>query len=100
DQDTRLDVVLAGSGGLEWFRQTPTGGLTSQGLLPGVTGAFTLVTAGDLDADGDTDFVLTPSSGALVVLTHGAGSAFASSTIPGSAGSGIDVAIGDVDGDG
>ena len=97
DRDGRRDVVIAGSNGLEWFRQTAAGVLVSQGLIAGVSGSVSSVIANDIDGDGVDDLAFLQAAG-IMVLTHGAGSSFSLSTV--SADTASVLRAGDLDGDG
>ncbi len=73
--DFRTDLVLAGAGGLRLFRQDDGGAFTDvtrrTGLPAAVTGASLAgAWAADIEADGDLDIVLGPSTGPPIVLRN------------------------------
>jgi tetratricopeptide (TPR) repeat protein len=78
DYDFRMDLVLAGEGGLRLLRQERDGSFSdvTAGAVPAATarGAYTGAWAADLDMDGDMDLVLAPVDGPpLVLLNRGDG---------------------------
>jgi type VII secretion-associated serine protease mycosin len=97
DRDGRLDVVVPGTNGLEWFQQSATGTLVSQGLIAGVTSAVNSVIAADISGDGVDDLVVVQASG-ITLLTHGAGSSFTASVV--STDTPSEVEAGNLDNDG
>src|SRR5262249_2300556 len=97
DRDGRLDVVVPGTNGLEWFQQTAAGTLVSQGLIAGITSAVNSVIAADISGDGVNDLVVVQTSG-ITLLTHGAGSSFTASLV--STDTPVEVEAGDLDNDG
>ncbi|MDI1464266.1 S8 family serine peptidase [Catellatospora sp. KI3] len=99
DGDTRLDVAIATSRGVQIFRQSAAGALTDAGLIPNTLGAQ-LIAAADMDADGDTDLVVSSATVTAVgtkLLTREANGSFTPSTV--SADFIDEVELGDVDGD-
>jgi hypothetical protein len=73
--DFKTDLVLAGAGGVRFFRQDSPNAftdVTSQTKLPkAVTGAhYTGAWAVDIEADGDLDIVMGASEGLPVVLRN------------------------------
>src|SRR4029453_8057117 len=103
--DFRADLVRAGSGGLEIFRQADNGtfsAVTAQSKLPGdvTTASLYGVWPADIDTDGDLDLVVARQAGAPVVLRNNGDDTFvlhspfgAVSRLPG-------VAWADLDGEG
>jgi hypothetical protein len=96
DGDGRQDIALATDAGVQIFPQGDGGTLAAPGLLPGTTGARHLVAA-DMDADDDTDLVMSGTAG-IVLLTHQADGTFVPAAVTAD-GTG-EVEVGDVDGDG
>ncbi|WP_422926171.1 FG-GAP-like repeat-containing protein [Singulisphaera sp. PoT] len=75
NSDYRLDLVLAGSGGLRIFRQKEDGAFedvtTASKLPPEVLNADLFgVWAADIELDGDLDFILGLRAGATVVVRN------------------------------
>jgi Tfp pilus assembly protein PilF len=75
DNDLRTDLLLAGAGGLRFYRQRPDGtfdDVTQKTGLPEavLTGDYYGAWAADLDTDGDLDVVLARRSGPPLVLRN------------------------------
>ncbi len=75
DNDFRTGFLLAGAGGLRFWRQEADGGFTDvtdkTGLAAEVLGGdYYGAWAADVDLDGDLDFVVAPRSGPPVVLRN------------------------------
>lgn len=74
DYDFRIDLLLAGSGGLRLLRQDGTGALvdvTGRAVAPSVArGAYAGAWAADLDMEGDLDLVLGSLEGPPAVLRN------------------------------
>ncbi len=72
--DFRMDLVLAGPGGLRLLRQDGIGSftdVTDEAVAPAVArGAYAGAWAADLDMEGDLDLVLAGVEGAPVVLRN------------------------------
>jgi hypothetical protein len=83
-----------------WFEDLASGGYTERGStwLPASVGGGTAAAAGDLDGDGDTDFVLGQSGSPDLLLTNDAGLRLLGSPLP-STGDTSDALVLDVDGD-
>lgn len=82
DLDERMDLVLAGAGGLRIYRQkeggefadaTKESGLPAKVLEADLFGAWPL----DIELDGDLDVVLGPRAGAMLVLRNNGDGTFA-----------------------
>jgi hypothetical protein len=97
DQDGRLDVVVAGTDGLEVLRQNSGGGLVSAGPIPTAPVSAGFVQARDMDGDSDLDLIVASASG-ISLLTHGSGSTFTASPVSADGTGELDT--GDIDGDG
>jgi Tfp pilus assembly protein PilF len=83
--DFRSDLVVAGSGGVQLFRQTANGGFTSvtaeAKLPPAITGAPSAgAWAADIDTDGDLDVVVARRDDTPVVLRNNTDGTFAVQT--------------------
>ena len=100
DRDGRLDLVVAGSGGLEVFQGDGAGGFTSQSLSTlqaGLSGLALL----DLDKDGDLDLVAPHGAGWALYLGSGGFVFAAPVTQTSSGGAGLRGVVSvDLDGDG
>jgi Tfp pilus assembly protein PilF len=75
NNDFKMDLAVAGAGGLSLFRQDDAGTFTDVtahlGLSPAVTGVpYTGVWAADVDLEGDLDLVLGTSEGPPLVLRN------------------------------
>jgi tetratricopeptide (TPR) repeat protein len=75
DNDFRTDFLLAGAGGLRFWRQRSDGSfadVTAKTKLPPnvLGGDYYGVWAADVDLDGDLDFIVAPRNGAPVVLRN------------------------------
>ena len=82
DYDFRLDLVLAGAGGLSIHRQDEAGSfadVTAAGGIPTSLARAPLhgVWAADFDTDGDLDLVVAPVSGGVAVLRNNGDGTFA-----------------------
>ena len=80
--DFRLDLVLAGAGGLKIFIQDEKGGFsdaTSAAKVPASIAGAPLhgVWAADFDTDGDLDVVVAPENGGASVLRNNGDGTFA-----------------------
>ncbi len=81
--DFKTDLVLAGAGGVRFFRQDSPQAftdVTSQTKLPQtiLDGSYTGAWAVDIEADGDLDILLGSQSGAPVVLRNNGDGSFTS----------------------
>jgi hypothetical protein len=103
--DFKMDLALAGAGGLALFRQDDARGftqVTAQMALPdAVTGAaYRGVWSADIDLEGDLDLVLAPQEGSPVVLRNNGDGTF-TALQPFAGGTGLRAfAWGDLDSDG
>jgi Tfp pilus assembly protein PilF len=74
DYDFRVDLALAGPGGLRLFRQETDGSFTdvTRTAIPGAarSGRFAGVWAADLDLEGDLDLVLAGAEGPSIALQN------------------------------
>ncbi|MDH4350411.1 MAG: FG-GAP-like repeat-containing protein [Gemmatimonadota bacterium] len=74
DYDFRVDLALAGSGGLRLMRQDDDGSFTdvTAQAVPGAAarGRYTGVWAADLDLEGDLDLVLAAADGPATALRN------------------------------
>ena len=73
--DFRPDLVLAGEGGIKFYKQTPDTGFTDvtpSAKLPAATlnRAYRGTWACDIDLDGDLDLILAPTKGDASVLRN------------------------------
>jgi cytochrome c-type biogenesis protein CcmH/NrfG len=73
--DFKTDLVLAGAGGVRFFRQDSPNSftdVTAQAKLPAslTSAAYTGAWAADLDADGDMDIVISTMEGATTELQN------------------------------
>ncbi len=80
--DFKTDLVLAGAGGVRFFRQDSPASfsdVTAQTKLPAaiLNGSYTGGWAVDIEADGDLDVVLGSASGAPLVLRNNGDGSFA-----------------------
>ncbi len=105
DHDFRMDLALAGSGGLRILRQDSTGRFTPlpASALPADvrTRAFTSVWPVDADVDGDMDLMLAPADGAPFVLRNQGDGTFSDDRIFGNGVTGAKQFLwGDLDNDG
>ena len=103
--DFKIDLALAGAGGLALFRQDDAGtftDVTAQMALPDAVtaGTYVGVWTADVDLEGDLDIVLAPEKGSpLVLRNNGDGTFTARHPFAGVAGLRA-LAWGDVDADG
>lgn len=96
DGDGRRDVAMTSSVGIEVFRQTEAGTLVESDPIPGTVGAKWILAA-DMDADKDTDLLMSGAAG-VTLLTRQPDNSFVSSAVtPDYAG---ELEVGDVDGNG
>jgi hypothetical protein len=75
DNDARTDLVLAGAGGLKFWKQGPDGAFTDVTAKTGLDAAilggdYTGAWAADIEMDGDLDIVVAPRSGLPLVLRN------------------------------
>jgi tetratricopeptide (TPR) repeat protein len=75
NNDFRTDLVLAGAGGLRFYRQGEDGQFTDvtakTGLDPATLGAdYFGAWAADVEMDGDLDLIVAPRAGPVVVLRN------------------------------
>ena len=74
DYDFRMDLALAGPGGLRLFRQEANGSLTdvTSTAIPAAArrGTYAGAWAADLDMEGDLDLVLAPVEGPAIALRN------------------------------
>jgi len=80
--DFKTDIILAGAGGVRFFRQgsaTAFTDVTAATKLPGavLNAAYTGAWAVDIEADGDLDIVLGQASGLPLVLRNNGDGTFA-----------------------
>lgn len=93
--DRRLDVAVATPVGVEIFLQQAAGTLDRQPVIADIESQ--VLTAGDLDSDGDTDLIVGAVREIIALLQQPDGT-FVSSVV--SSDSAREVEIGDLDGDG
>lgn len=75
DNDRRTDLLLAGAGGLRFWRQKPDGTFEDVSAKTGLGadvlgGDYFGAWAADIEADGDLDIVLSPRAGPPLVLRN------------------------------
>ena len=75
DYDFKTDLVLAGAGGVRFFRQVSPSTFTNvtaqtKLLKSAINGRYTGAWAADIEADGDLDIVLGASEGMPLVLRN------------------------------
>ena len=100
DRDGRLDLIVAGSGGLEVLQGDGAGGFTSQ-LVSTLQAGLTGVAALDLDKDGDLDLLAPHATGWALYVSAGGFSFAAPVNQPAAAGAGLrGVVVVDLDVDG
>ena len=80
--DFKTDLVLAGSGGVRFFRQDPSStftDVTAATRLPAavLNGSYTGAWAIDVEADGDLDILLSSNTGTPVLLRNNGDGTFA-----------------------
>ncbi|MBV9865514.1 MAG: VCBS repeat-containing protein [Abitibacteriaceae bacterium] len=80
--DFMTDLFLAGAGGIKFYQQTQPGkfsDVTARTKLPPniLTGNYYGAWAADIEADGDVDIVLAPTTGAPLVLRNNGDGTFA-----------------------
>lgn len=105
DNDYRMELILAGAGGLAILSGDPAGGFEDVTRGRGVpaaiaSGRWTGAWAVDLDLEGDLDLVLAPEAGPPVVLIAGPDGTLSPAEAPFEADGLRDLAWADLDGDG
>jgi Tfp pilus assembly protein PilF len=85
DYDFRMDVAMAGAGGVRLYRQTSQGTFEDETATAIPTAArnrpYEGVWTADLDMEGDLDLVLAPPTGAPVTLRNNGDGTFATTTL-------------------
>lgn len=104
DHDFRMDLAVAGAGGLRLFRQEASGAFLAmpQSAIPATTRARTIdrVWPADTDLDGDVDLVIGASSAAPFILSNRGDGTFEELARFDNAVGALDFAWGDLDDDG
>ena len=103
--DFRVDLILAGAGGVRIYRQSAQGGftdVTTAAKLPAAVtnGALYGAWVADVDTEGDLDIVLAPQDGAAVLLRNNGDGSFVTQAPFAGALRVRDFAWADLDGDG